>query len=86
MWYKSESTTKPEIVDSTSSKIYVYVRKNIQEIEREDEQTGNKYIVYVYDETKIPKDVYSIFENQMQSDLRIADIEEVITEIIGGDL
>lgn len=86
MWYKSESTTKPEIVDSTSSKIYVYVRKNIQEVEREDEQTGNKYIVYVYDETKIPKEVYSIFENQMQADLRIADIEEVITEIIGGDL
>ena len=86
MWYKSESTTKPEIVDSTSSKIYVYVRKNIQEIEREDEQIGNKYIVYVYDETKIPKDVYSIFENQMIADTRIADIEEVITEIIGGDL
>ena len=86
MWYKSESTTRPEIVDSTSSKVYVYVRKNIEEVEREDEQTGNKYIVYVYDETKIPKEVYSIFENQMVADSRLADIEEVITEIIGGDL
>ena len=86
MWYKSESTTRPEIVDSTSSKVYVYVRKNIEEVEREDEQTGNTYIVYVYDETKIPKEVYSIFEGQMIADSRIADIEEVITEIIGGDL
>ena len=86
MWYKSESTARPEIVDSTSSKVYVYVHKNIEEVEREDEQTGNKYIVYVYDETKIPKEVYSIFEEQMQADLRLADIEEVITEIIGGGL
>ena len=85
MWYKSESTARPEIVDSTSSKVYVYVRKNIEEVEREDEQ-GNTYIVYVYDETKIPKEVYSIFEGQMIADSRIADIEEVITEIIGGDL
>lgn len=85
MWYKSESTTKPEIIDSTSSKVYVYVRKNIQEIEREEEGR-NTYTVYVYDETKIPKEVYSIFENQMIADTRIADIEEVITEIIGGDL
>ena len=85
MWYKSESTARPEIVDSTSSKVYVYVRKNIEEVEREDEE-GNTYIVYVYDETKIPKEVYSIFEGQMIADSRIADIEEVITEIIGGDL
>lgn len=86
MWYKSESTARPELIDTTSSKVYVYVRKNIEEVERQDEQTGETYIVYVYDETKIPKDVYVIFENQMLADSRIADIEEVITEIIGGDL
>ena len=85
MWYKSESTSRPELINTTSSKVYVYVRKNIEEVEREDEQ-GNTYIVYVYDETKIPKEVYSIFEGQMIADSRIADIEEVITEIIGGDL
>ena len=86
MWYKSESTARPEIIDKISSKVYVYVRKNIEEVEREDEQTGDKYTVYVYDEMKVPKEVYGIFENQMQADLRLADIEEVITEIIGGDL
>lgn len=85
MWYKSESTARPEIVDSTSSKVYVYVRKNIEEVEREDEQ-GNTYTVYVYDEMKVPKEVYGIFENQILADSRLADIEEVITEIIGGDL
>lgn len=86
MWCKSESTERPKIIDKTSSRVYVYVRKNIEEVEKEDEQTGDKYIVYIYDEMKIPKEVYGIFEEQMQADLRLADIEEVITEIIGGDL
>ncbi len=85
MWYKSESNERPKIIDKTSSRVYVYVRKNIEEVEREDEQ-ANKYIVYIYDEMKVPKEVYGIFEEQMQADLRLADIEEVITEIIRGDL
>ena len=85
MWYKSESTAYPELIDTTSSKVYVYVRKNVEEVEREDEE-GNKYTVYVYDEMKVPKEVYGIFENQILADSRLADIEEVITEIIGGDL
>jgi hypothetical protein len=84
MWYKSESTARPDLIDSTSSRVHVYVRKNIEEVEREDE-TGNKYSVYVYDEMKLPKEVYGIFKEQMVADSRLADIEEVITEIIGGD-
>ena len=34
----------------------------------------------------IPKDVYSIFETQLSDEARLADIEEVITEILGGGL
>jgi len=101
MWYKSESNTKPATIDKTSSKKYIYVRKNIEEVEREMETTveienengENEFtpktvteISYVYDEMKLPKEVYGIFEDQIMADNRISDVEEVITEIIGGGI
>lgn len=81
MWYKATSTAVPELLDITSSKKYVYVRKNVTERTTEDEMT-----VYEYDEMKIPKEVYGIFEQNILSESRIADIEDAIAEIIGGGL
>jgi len=71
----------PELVDNTSSNKYVYVRRNIREINTEDNG-----VLYIYEEYKIPKDVYEIFKNQMDVSTRVDDIEETITEIIGGGL
>ena len=85
MWYTGESTVYPQLIDTTSSKKWVYVRKNVKEESRTDEE-GNSYTVWKFDETKIPKDVYSIFEAQVSDEARLADIEDVITEIIGGGL
>lgn len=85
MWYTGESTVYPQLIDTTSSKKWVYVRKNVKEESRTDEE-GNSYTVWTFDEAKIPKDVYSIFETQVNDEVRLADIEEVITEIIGGGL
>lgn len=81
MWKESQSTVMPELVDNTSSNKYVYVRRNIREINTEDDG-----VLYIYEEYKIPKDVYEIFKNQMDVSTRIDDIEETITEIIGGGL
>lgn len=81
MWKESQSTIMPELVDNTSSNKYVYVRRNIREINTEDNG-----VLYIYEEYKIPKDVYEIFKNQMDVSTRVDDIEEVITEIIGGGL
>lgn len=86
MWYRAEATAEPTLVDSTSSKRWVYVRKNVTAEQRTDEFTGETYTVWVFDEAKIPKDIYTIFEQQASDQARIADIEEVITEIIGGGL
>lgn len=83
MWYKSESTTRPDAVNTTMSKKYVYLRKNIHEETREYE-SGATYTVFVYDECKIPKDVYVLVQNQNVSDSRLDDIEEVLADIIGG--
>lgn len=85
MWYKAEATSAPHAVDSTSSKKYVYITRNITTEERVDEQ-GNTYTVWVYEEAKIDKDFYPIYERQISDEARIADIEEVITEILGGGI
>lgn len=82
MWCKASSTAYPSIIDSTSSKVYVYVRRNIEQITIEEE--GESRIIFTYDEMKIPKEVYGIFEEELQNNSRLNDIEEVLTEIIGG--
>ena len=82
VWYSGESSIYPALVDTTSSKKWVYVRRNIEEHEREDEQ-GIKEIFYSFEETKIPKDVWVIFEKEADNSERIADVEEAITELYG---
>ena len=89
VWYSGESSIYPALVDTISSKKWVYVRRNIEEHEREDEQ-GIKEIFYSFEEQKVPEDVWGIFEKTMQNDekimendIRIADIEEAITELYG---
>lgn len=58
-WIKSESTEIPEIVDTTSSKTSVYFRRNIREISRTDEQTGDIVTVYEHEEAKMTKEEYA---------------------------
>lgn len=84
MWYRAESTEMPTTIDSTSSQVYVYVRKNINVEQREDENETRT--VYVYDEAKIPKDIFEIFQAQTDSEARISDVEDILAEILGGDL
>ena len=62
-WYNGESTVNPALIDTNSSKKYVYVRRNVEQHERENEH-GETETYYTFEEYKIPKDVYSIFEKQ----------------------
>ena len=82
MWYKSESNIKPELIDETSSKAYVYVRRNIEEAERDTE--GGKETVYTYEESKVSKEVYDVFRSVSDTEARLNDVENAIADIIGG--
>lgn len=54
-WYKTSSTVMPvDIIDTTSSAAYVYLRRNIRAVT--DEMDGNLHTDYVWEECKIPKD------------------------------
>ena len=74
---KSESTIKPELVDTTSSKTTVYLRKNIIEKERVDEETGESTPYYEYDETKLTKKEYQ----EYLKELEIIDIKKQRADI-----
>ena len=52
MWYRTEMTDKPELQDTTSSKVYNYDRRNIVEEKRTDEK-GNVTTAYVFEERKV---------------------------------
>lgn len=74
---KSESTIKPELVDNTSSKTTVYLRKNIIEKERVDEETGESTPYYEYDEAKLTKEEYQ----EYLKELEIIDIQKQRADI-----
>lgn len=72
-WYTTQSTVKPETLDLTSSKIYNYVRRNIEESEVEG------VTFYTYEEMKIKKDDWPMYlkQEQMTADI---DYLMMITE------
>ena len=57
-YYKSESDTMPEEIDTSSSPKTVYLRKNIRAEERKDPETGETHTVFVYAEAKMPRQEY----------------------------
>ena len=73
--YKAEGTTKPEKIDDTSSKNYVYLRENIKTEKRKNEE-GKSETVYVWDEKKVRKDVYDVITEQEDLKNRIAALEK----------
>lgn len=67
-WYYSEGNERPAIVDEISSKKWVYIRRNIEEFEREDETDPTiKEKFYKWEEMKIPKENYPIYKLEVQN-------------------
>lgn len=76
-WYNSESMTEPLEIDTESSAVYNYVRRNIQEITETIE--GEEVTKYVYKECKIPKESWGIYQELTQQKADI-DYLTMITE------
>lgn len=68
---KSQSTVKPELVDTTSSKKVVYIRQNIVETVV-DETT-----FYEYDEAKLTKAEYQEYLKELEA----TDVSETIENL-----
>ena len=74
---KSQSSVKPDLVDTTSSKVVVYLRQNIIENIKTDEMSGEKTVFYEYDEAKLTKAEYQ----EYLKELEIIDIQQQRADI-----
>ena len=76
-FYKSSSSVKPELIDTTSSKVVVYLRQNIVENIKTDEMSGEETVFYEYEEAKLTKAEYQ----EYLKELEIIDIQKQRADI-----
>lgn len=76
-YYKSESTIYPELIDTTSSKTTVYLRKNVVEKQVTDEINGESHTMYEYNEAKLTKAEYEKYLQEMA----VMDIEQMRADL-----
>ena len=76
-YVKSQSSVKPDLVDTTSSKVVVYLRQNIVENKKTDEMSGEETVFYDYEEAKLTKEEYQ----EYLKELEIIDIQQQRADI-----
>ena len=76
-YIKSQSSIKPELIDTTSSKTTVYIRQNIVEVEKTNESDNTSTTFYEYDEAKLTKQEYQ----EYLKELSIIDIQQQRADI-----
>lgn len=76
-YVKSQSSVKPDLIDTTSSKVVVYLRQNIIENIKIDEMSGEEAVFYEYEEAKLTKEEYQ----EYLKELEIIDIQKQRADI-----
>ena len=76
-YVKSQSSVKPDLLDTTSSKVVVYLRQNIVENIKTDEMSGEETVFYEYEEAKLTKEEYQ----EYLKELEIIDIQKQRADI-----
>ena len=76
-YIKSQSSVKPDLVDTTSSKTTVYLRQNIVEKTKLDEISEESTTYYEYEEAKLTKAEYQ----EYLKELEIIDIQQQRADI-----
>ena len=74
---KSQSSVKPELIDTTSSKTTFYIRQNIVEVEKTNENDDTSTTFYEYEEAKLTKQEYQ----EYLKELSIIDIQQQRADI-----
>ena len=76
-YVKSQSSVKPDLIDTTSSKVVVYLRQNIVENIKTNEMSGEESVFYEYEEAKLTKQEYQ----EYLKELEIIDIQQQRADI-----
>ena len=75
---------KPVEFDVTSSTVVVYQRRNIRQIEVQNED-GTVSKLWEYEERQLPHDEYSLALENSQQEKMIAALENALCEIDAGN-
>ena len=73
-FYKSQSSVKPELLDTSSSKKIVYIRQNIIEVQKDDTT------FYEYDEAKLTKTEYQDYLKELETTDTLEIVENLKSE------
>ena len=76
-YIKSQSSVKPDLVDTTSSKVVVYLRQNIVKNIKTDETSGKETVFYEYDEAKLTKEEYQEYLKELNGSDTLQTIEDL---------
>ena len=79
-YIKSQSSVKPDLVDTTSSKVVVYLRQNIVENIKTDETSGEETVFYEYEEAKLTKEEYQEYLKELNGSDTLQTIEDLKAE------
>ena len=79
-YVKSQSSVKPDLIDTNSSKTTVYVRQNIVENIKTDEMSGEETVFYEYDEAKLTKQEYQEYLKELNDYDTLQTIEDLKAE------
>ena len=79
-YVKSQSSVKPNLVDTTSSKVVVYLRQNIVEKIKTSEMSGEETVFYEYEEAKLTKAEYQEYLKELNGSDTLQTIENLKAE------
>ena len=71
---KSQSSVKPTLIDTTSSKKVVYIRQNIVEVQKDN------IVFYEYDEAKLTKSEYQEYLKELEATDTLEIVENLKAE------
>ena len=79
-YIKSQSYVKPDLIDTTSSKVVVYLRQNIVENIKTSEMSGEETVFYEYEEAKLTKAEYQEYLKELNGSDTLQTIEDLKAE------
>ncbi len=78
MWYKVEGgTARPGVIDTTSSKKYNYIRRNIEHLEETEDLPER----WVWEEQKIEKNVWDTYRATTENTSTLEDVQAALIEL-----
>lgn len=82
MWYRNENScdVKPDIIDRTTSKKFIYIRKDFVLVEATEEIPAH----WQWMETKIPGEEWEMYSKLISHDDDIKNIRQDMEEAVTG--